>query len=446
MKLLNYTLTLFLGFCTIAASAQTFTSSADGTFSTGSNWAGGTAPPLSGQSYGSVTVQNNMSTSANYTVGGMVLTVSANKTFTVNGNLTLSNSGGSINVYGTLIITGSLTASSDANKFIIYPGGKVIVQGDTYINSNNVISVGTNATAPPYADFVMEGNLFFSSGGSGMTVNKNGRVALYGNLTSSGGGGQKLQINNGGQMYVNGNITLNGGGDQVTANNTTPYGLYVNGTSTVNGGGSSITSNKGDKSTMQSSDSSFYNWVAAQPSSPLPITLLYFSVAGVSDESIELAWATSSELNFNYFLIERSGNGKNFQLLGQIQGHGTTNQPHQYSLRDANPLAGTNYYRLTSVDFDGTTQVFQIIAASFSSNRKISVYPNPVADRNLHIDTNFDSENPTQIIIMDLTGTIKTQVSSSERQVVIPVFLEPGIYIAHVSNGSLKQISRLIVP
>ncbi|MBS1559278.1 MAG: T9SS type A sorting domain-containing protein [Bacteroidetes bacterium] len=446
MKLLNYTIALFLGFGTIAASAQTFTSSADGAFSTGSNWSGGTAPPLSGQGYGSVTVQNNMSTSASYTVGSMVLTVSANKTFTINGSLTLSNNGGSINVYGTLIITGNLTASSDANKFTIYPGGKVIVQGDTYINNNNVISVGTNAAAPPYADFVMEGNLFFSSGGSGMTVNKNGRVALYGNLTSSGGGGQKLQINNGGQMYVNGNITLNGGGDQVTANNTTPYGLYVNGTSTVNGGGSSITSNKGDKSTMQSQSPGFYNWVAAQPSSPLPITLLYFSVAGVLDKSVELAWATSSELNFNYFLIERSGNGKDFQLLGQVQGHGTTTQPHQYSITDTNPLVGTNYYRLTSVDFDGSTQVFQIIAAEFLSNRKISVYPNPVADHNLHVDTNFDSENPTQVIIMDWAGTIKWQTSFSENQAIIPISLEPGIYIAKVSNGSLRQICRLVIP
>ncbi|MBS1486751.1 MAG: T9SS type A sorting domain-containing protein [Bacteroidetes bacterium] len=445
MKLLHWSIILHL-FIVTQTLAQSFTSSADGNFSTNSNWAGGTAPPLSGQPSGSVTVQNNMSTSASYTVGSITVTVSAGKTLTVNGNLTLSNSGGAITVNGTLIITGDLTASSDANKFKINPGGKVIVQGNTYINNNGVIAVGTNVAAPPYADFVMEGNLYFSSGGSGMTVNKNGRVALYGDLTSSGGGGQKLQINNGGQMYINGNINLNGGGDQVTSGNTTPYGLFVNGTSSPNGGGSSITNNKGDKSTMQSTDPGFYSWVAAQPSSPLPITLLYFSVADVSGQSVELTWATSSELNFSYFLIERSGNGKNFLPIAEVQGHGTTNVQHQYGLTDFHPLAGTNYYRLTSVDFDGFTQSFQIIAAECLTSKKISIYPNPVEDHNLHIDINFDSENPTQIIIMDLAGVVKIETTTSESQTVVPVNLESGIYLVKTSNGSIRQISRIIIP
>jgi len=432
----------------VSGVAQTYTSSTDGAFGTGSNWSGGTgAPPLSGQSYGSVTVQNNMSTSGNYTVGSFVLNVSAGKTFTINGNLNQTNSGGTINVYGTLIITGTLTASANTSSFIIYPGGTVYVQGAATINNNNAIVVGDN-TAPgaPYASMVFESNVSFASGGAGLTVNENGRVAVYGNITSSGGGGQILNVNNGGQMYVNGNIALTGNGDQINNNNSTnPYGLYVNGTTTNSGGGATITSNEGNKAAMQSGDPGLYSWVKSLPSSPLPVTLLYFIVDKITETNVELNWATASELNFNYFEIEKSIDGKNFSSIGQVGGHGTTKEEHLYSFTDDEPIIGKNYYQLKSVDFDGHTEVFEVIVADFITGKKASVYPNPVTDHNLHVDLNFEDKPTTQIIITDLYGGQRLASSSTEIQTQVSLQLEPGIYVVTVVNGSFKQVSRLLV-
>lgn len=447
---MNYLKTgLAIAFTTLAlisADAQTYTSSTDGAFGTGSNWAGGTAPPLSGQSFGSVTVQNNMSTSGSYTVGSFALSVSAGKTFTVNGNLTLSNSGGTIDVYGTLIVTGTLTASANTGSFFVHPGGQVIIQGAATINNNGVIKIGTNAAPPPYADMVFESNVTFASGGAGLTVNQNGRVAVYGNVTSSGGGGQVLTVNNGGQMYVNGNITLTGNGDQIVNNNSTsPFGLYVNGTTTNTGGGATTTTNEGTKADMLSGDPSFYSWVASQPSSPLPVTLTQFKIGAQNANSIQVLWATASEVNFDYFELEKSVNNTEFIKVAQVQGHGTTKVQHEYSFTDQDPMIGSNFYRLKAVDVDGHTETFTVIVANFIAQKEISVYPNPLTDGNLHINLNFETGASTVVTISDTFGVTKASATFTESQVIFPITLEPGVYVVTIVNGSYKEVKRLVI-
>jgi hypothetical protein len=425
--------------------AQTYTSSSDGSFTTGSNWSGGSAPSLTSQSYGSVTVQNNMSTGANYTVGSFALSVSANKTLTVNGNLNFTNSGGTIDVYGTLIVTGTFTASGNAGSFVIHPGGVVDVYGNTSINNNNVITVGTSAAAPPNADLILEGNVTFASGGAGMIVNENGRVAVYGNITNSTGGGQTLQVNSGGQMYVNGNIALTGGGDQISANNTSPQDLYVNGSTTNTGGGASTSSYIGTKSSLQSTDPSFYSWLQSLHNSPLPVTLVSFSATKADENAVQLKWSTASEINFDYFVIEKSPDGKTFTSIAQVHGHGTTNEEHAYHFVDANPFVGKNYYRLKSVDFDGYTEVFRVIALDYSGDKKILVYPNPLADQKLHIDLNFVSGGDSKISISDLNGAVKFSSVCSESTNSFGLNLDSGVYIVTIHNDSFTHSSLIVI-
>ena len=99
--------------------------------------------------------------------------------------------------------------------------------------------------------------------------------------------------------------------------------------------------------------------------SPLPIQLLFFSVNRV-EKSLVLEWTTASELNFDYFSVERSSNGTDFIEIFQIKGHGTTNERHNYKLQDNQPLIGKNYYRLKSVDFDEYTEYFNVVVADYS--------------------------------------------------------------------------------
>ncbi|MEL6134469.1 MAG: hypothetical protein AAFR59_13995, partial [Bacteroidota bacterium] len=105
-----------------------------------------------------------------------------------------------------------------------------------------------------------------------------------------------------------------------------------------------------------------YN-VEADPSATLtvfPIELLSFDVQWKDDRQQDalIEWETASELNNNFFLVERSFNGVSWEAIGQVKGAGTSTQPLEYSWTDRgigfSATDSTIFYRLYQVDFDGT--------------------------------------------------------------------------------------------
>ncbi|MBI2268820.1 MAG: hypothetical protein HYU69_00520 [Bacteroidetes bacterium] len=84
----------------------------------------------------------------------------------------------------------------------------------------------------------------------------------------------------------------------------------------------------------------------------LPIELLGFTA--VSEKSfVKLNWSTATETNNDYFTVERSGNGSNYDLVQTIKGAGNNTTKLEYELIDSKPLKGINYYRLKQTDYDG---------------------------------------------------------------------------------------------
>lgn len=86
--------------------------------------------------------------------------------------------------------------------------------------------------------------------------------------------------------------------------------------------------------------------------SPLPIELTHFD-AQPKGEQVEINWATSAEINNDYFSVQHSTDGQVFRELDQVKGAGTTAVPQAYNLMHDAPVRGANYYRLQQVDFDG---------------------------------------------------------------------------------------------
>ena len=92
-----------------------------------------------------------------------------------------------------------------------------------------------------------------------------------------------------------------------------------------------------------------------------------------------MTWQTATEKNNEGFDIERSTDGKNWETIGFVQGYGTTQEVQNYTYTDEAPLAGTNYYRLKQVDFDGQFEYSSIINVQFAmSNVELQIFPNPV--------------------------------------------------------------------
>lgn len=112
---------------------------------------------------------------------------------------------------------------------------------------------------------------------------------------------------------------------------------------------------------------------------PLPIELTYFE-ALENGNYVDLAWETASEIDNDYFTIERSKDGVNFESIEKVLGAGNSSQSIEYSTVDKQPYSGVSYYRLKQTDFNGEYTYSDVEVVNFSKSNEITVYPNPVKD------------------------------------------------------------------
>ena len=99
----------------------------------------------------------------------------------------------------------------------------------------------------------------------------------------------------------------------------------------------------------------------------LPIELEIFN--GYNKNNINnIYWVTATEINNDYFTLERSIDGNVWEVIATIQGGGNTHTPSMYEFKDDSYVSGINYYRLTQTDFNGAYETFETIAINNSIN------------------------------------------------------------------------------
>ena len=178
----------------------------------------------------------------------------------------------------------------------------------------------------------------------------------------------------------------------------------------------------------------------------LPVELLFFK-GSKGLEDVKLSWATASELNFDYFDIEKSKDGIVFNSIGKVNGHGTTNERNDYTYNDEKPYIGKNYYRLKSVDFDGYTEYFNVIMVDFDGKKNFSVYPNPSDGVSFSAETNFVPSNRAFIAIYSTIGSeiARYEISGDVSTITLPVKLESGVYFAKYISSDFTSTTQVLV-
>jgi len=154
-----------------------------------------------------------------------------------------------------------------------------------------------------------------------------------------------------------------------------------NGSSWVNHGNGGTTGNSATGTIVSSGAvTSFSPFTLASTSSanPLPIELVDF-VATPLGSNVELNWTTLSELNNDYFTVDRSLSGVEFEEVGRVKGAGTTTSVQTYSYVDTQPHHGLSYYRLKQTDFDGAITFSNVVKIDLTTPTQIAVVPNPIA-------------------------------------------------------------------
>lgn len=135
----------------------------------------------------------------------------------------------------------------------------------------------------------------------------------------------------------------------------------------------------------QSSPSTFYTITDIKTCSPVPVTLLKFDARMAKENEVLVNWITASELNNDYFDIERNTDqNSTIEKITRVKGNGNSNALLSYTiLDDVQHLKGdVIFYRLKQVDFDGTISYsdWAPVNRNKMSTKNINVYPLPAKE------------------------------------------------------------------
>ncbi|REK07252.1 MAG: T9SS C-terminal target domain-containing protein [Bacteroidetes bacterium] len=182
----------------------------------------------------------------------------------------------------------------------------------------------------------------------------------------------------------------------------------------------------------------------------LPVNLISF-YGKQSGHKISLYWATASEENNDYFILERSIDGVHFEEIAKVNGSGTVSTVSYYEAEDLTPLPGTSYYRLSQVDYDGRSEVFEPISIR---NRKkselVSIYPNP-ASKGVYVIgiPSCDRQSRAEIInSVSSTVHVSHSINADENGICyfsFPENLPEGLYTIRITSKEEVFMSKLVV-
>jgi hypothetical protein len=194
----------------------------------------------------------------------------------------------------------------------------------------------------------------------------------------------------------------------------------------------------------------FFTLASETANNPLPITLLYFG-ASLEDDQVLLNWATDKEEYFDRFELEKASENLVFTKIATIQPilAGEPVSLREYSHIDAAPYTGYNYYRLKSIDLDGTSEYSKVIGVLYEgTGEKLSVYPNPVIGNVMKIKVPFNPTPQDKVTLLNIQGVEMLHADikiSGEQEITLGNNVSPGMYLLRYSSPVLLKTFKVIV-
>ena len=184
--------------------------------------------------------------------------------------------------------------------------------------------------------------------------------------------------------------------------------------------------------------------------STLPVTIINFSAETDINNDVVLNWTTASEINNNYFTLERSIDCKRFDSIGKVQGSFNSTSNISYSYKDKEPLTGMSYYRLRQVDYDGKYELFDPVWVKVSDKNLekvlIQISPNPVHEYFV-ATVEVKRKMISNLQIVSLNGELlfsdKINLEPGKNNYLFDKtdLLKNGIYFITISEGNSVLVS-----
>ena len=180
-------------------------------------------------------------------------------------------------------------------------------------------------------------------------------------------------------------------------------------------------------------------------SNPLPIELTFFT-ATPTQNSVKLEWETASELDNDFFTIERSVDGATWESLMQVDGAGTSKETLQYEAIDMLPLPGAQYYRLKQTDFDGQFSYSSLVFVWFGqSMNSVNLFPNPTSGY-FYLESSLNLVDH-QVEVFNLAGRqINVRIENEGSLLKVDLRNQsPGIYLIKVMAGDRQITTKQLI-
>lgn len=170
----------------------------------------------------------------------------------------------------------------------------------------------------------------------------------------------------------------------------------------------------------------------------LPIDLIQFDV-NCDNSKFNLNWSTSSERNNDFFSIEASTDGVNFEEIDRIKGVGNSSKLNEYNSIVKNQ--NYNYFRLKQTDFDGTVSELQTIKTDCKENNGVKIYPNPTNGlvNIIHLERNSELN-----LFNSLGQIIFNENLDTETKIIDLSEFEYGVYFIQIIKEGKVETLKLV--
>jgi hypothetical protein len=194
---------------------------------------------------------------------------------------------------------------------------------------------------------------------------------------------------------------------------------------------------------------------------PLPVEYLAFGAVWSGPAAL-VQWTTNFETNCAAFEVQRSvDDGRTFEPVGWVDGHGTTSLPTEYAFPDeavASLPQQRFFYRLKQIDFDGQEAFSHAVEltrsgpeATLQANELVALYPNPVS-AGTSLTASYTAVNAGTVLIraFDATGRLALQqqaeVLPGSNAIGIPIpELTNGVYTFVLTSETTEHSRRIVV-
>ncbi len=176
----------------------------------------------------------------------------------------------------------------------------------------------------------------------------------------------------------------------------------------------------------------------------LPVSFIGFT-AKATLRGTQLSWKVASETNNKQYIVSRSTDGKDYQLVAKVKGAGTSNNSLNYSYTDQTAINGTYYYQLEQEDLDGTINYLatQVVKNSLTENN-VNVYPNPTKGI-ATIALTDGLYNRYSVIGLQGTTVLSGNINSADKLLELNLSeLSTGTYIIKLAGANGNKSVRII--